>query len=74
MEKLNDLYLELINPNNIITHFKSDLEFKSWCECGDIEALECTLKAFEQEELYEHCAIIFKVLKSIKRKSKKLSN
>jgi hypothetical protein len=65
MEQLNDLYLELINPNHLITLFKSDLEFESWCECGDLEALQCTLKAFEDEELYEHCAIIFKVIKKI---------
>jgi hypothetical protein len=65
MEQLNDLYLELINPNHLITLFKSDEEFESWCECGDLDALQCTLKAFEEEELYEHCAIIFKVIKAI---------
>jgi len=68
MEKLNDLYLELINPNNIITHFKSYLEFKSWCEAGDIEALESALKAFEFEELYLHCKIILDTINECKIK------
>lgn len=67
MEQLNDLYLELINPNYLITLFKSDEEFRSWCECGDLDALYCTLQAFEDEELYEYCQIIFETIKTIQK-------
>jgi hypothetical protein len=68
MEDLNELYLDLINPKNIINHFKSDEEFKSWCECGDSEALECALEAFTKEELYEHCCIIRDTINGLKVK------
>jgi len=58
MENYEEYYLELINPRNIITHFKSDEEFRIWCESGDYDSLKCTLEAFIKEELYEHCCII----------------
>ena len=58
MENYEEYYLELINPRNIITHFKSDEEFRIWCESGDYDSLKCTLEAFIKEELYEYCCII----------------
>lgn len=51
-------------PSNLFKAFKSMQEFRQWCEEGTKEDLECTLRAFEYEELYEHCSIINQVLKS----------
>ena len=67
MENYIDYYLELISPKTIIESFKSDLEFKSWCECRSKEYLKDLLEDFELHERYEHCAVIFKVLKTIQK-------
>jgi hypothetical protein len=58
-------YQSIINPLNFIKIFKDAAAFRLWCEEGSKEDLRCTLKAFEEAELYEHCAIINKVLKVI---------
>jgi hypothetical protein len=55
---INEVYLELINPINLITNFKTQDEFKDWLDLGSKEDLKHTLKAFEECELYEHCQII----------------
>jgi ABC-type histidine transport system ATPase subunit len=62
MNGLTQLYVELIIPTSIIEYFKTDEEFKSWCETGDVDDLTYTLKVFENYELYEHCAIIKNVI------------
>jgi hypothetical protein len=59
---INEKYLEITNPLNIKSFFKTDNEFISWLETGSIEDLKHTLKAFENEELYEDCIIINRVL------------
>lgn len=55
---INQAYENIIQPKNIRSHFKSELEFVSWLETGSIKDLECTLKAFENSEMYEDCLII----------------
>ena len=55
---INEAYEKLIEPKNIRSHFKSIEEFESWLETGTVEDLKCTLKAFEDSELYEDCLII----------------
>ena len=55
---INEVYEKLIEPKNIRSHFKSIEEFESWLETGTIDDLKCTLKAFEDSELYEDCLII----------------
>ena len=67
MENYIDYYLELISPKTIIESFKSDEEFKSWCECRSKEYLNDLLRDFERHERYEHCAVIFKVLQAIQK-------
>lgn len=67
MENYIDYYLELISPKNIIDSFKSDLEFKSWCETRSKEYLTCLLEDFVLHERYEHCAVILKALNDKKR-------
>jgi hypothetical protein len=65
MENYIDYYLELISPKTIIESFKSELEFESWCETRSKDYLKDLLNDFELHERYEHCAIIFKVIKKI---------
>lgn len=55
---INEVYEKLIEPKNIRSHFKSIEEFESWLETGTIEDLKCTLKAFENAEMYEDCITI----------------
>ena len=55
---INEAYEKIIEPPNIRANFKSEIEFISWLETGTVEDLKCTLKAFEDSELYEDCLII----------------
>ena len=61
IEDIKDKYHELTNPVNFVSTFDTEQEFIQWCEDGTISDLWETLKAFEEAELYEHCAIINKV-------------
>ena len=60
---INEAYEKLIEPKNIRSHFKSIEEFESWLKTGAIEDLKCTLKAFEDAEMYEDCLIINNLVK-----------
>ena len=60
---INEAYQEIIEPKNIRGQFKSIEEFESWLETGTIEDLKCTLKAFEDAEMYEDCVIINNLVK-----------
>lgn len=60
---INALYLQLIEPENIRSHFKTNDEFISWLETGTIEDLKCTLIAFEIAEMYEDCITINNLVK-----------
>lgn len=59
-------YQNIKEPTNFIKHFKSDKEFIEWCREGTIQDLYCTLEAFKQEELYEHCVLISNVIREKK--------
>ena len=52
---MNDVYLELIKPQNLRSKIK---DFEDWLELGTLEDLKCTLKVFETEEMFEECVII----------------
>ena len=60
---INALYLQVIDPKNIRSHFKTNDEFISWLETGTIEDLKCTLQAFEIAEMYEDCITINNLVK-----------
>ena len=55
---INEAYLEISNPINLVRHFKTKEDFEKWLDIGAKKDLECALKAFEKEELYEYCEII----------------
>lgn len=55
---INEAYLQIVNPINLVSHFKTQKEFENWLDIGTKKDLECALKAFEKEELYEYCEII----------------
>ena len=54
---MNTEYLEIIDPTEFIKNF-TQVEFKEWLKQGTKEDLECTLKQFEDAELYEICILI----------------
>lgn len=62
-EELNNAYNDLIQPNKLIHHFKTDEEFVQWLFYGEILDLYATLRAFEDEEMYEYCAMIRDVIR-----------
>lgn len=62
MDELDELYLEILNPVELINYFKTDEEFRSWCETGEVLDLSEALIVFENHELYEYCVIIKDVL------------
>lgn len=56
METLIQAYQEIKNPTNLLPHIE---DFEKWLDLAeDKESLEATLFAFQEEELYEQCAII----------------
>jgi hypothetical protein len=55
---INEVYLQIANPVNLVSHFRTRKEFENWLDIGTKKDLECALKAFEKEELYEYCEII----------------
>jgi hypothetical protein len=60
---LETQYLKIKHPTNFVKSFKDNSEFTEWCREGSINDLYCTLKAFKECELYEHCVIISNVIR-----------
>lgn len=60
---INQIYEEIIEPKNIRGFFKTIPEFESWLDTGSVQDLKCTLKAFEDAEMYEDCIIINQKIK-----------
>ena len=54
-----DLIKAPINIRRVLNDEKSFIE---WLRTGSKKDLECTLKAFEQSEMYEDCIIIKRIL------------
>lgn len=70
---LENLYLELIDPQELIKNFNTEEEFTKFLKIDSsgnhIKDLECTLEVFKKEELYEYCILIKSVLEEVKLKS-----
>lgn len=62
LRELEENYIELINPNVMISMFDTGAEFTEWAEMGTPEDIRAALTAFEKEELYNHCIILKRVL------------
>lgn len=60
IQELEKLYLDLIQPSKLITHFTTDMEFVEWLQLGTTDELQWCLKAFERDELFSHCILIKK--------------
>lgn len=58
IEGMEEMYLELIQPSNLIELFENTDEFRDWLQMGTTEEMGWALKAFEREELYGYCMII----------------
>ena len=59
---IEEKYNEITEPTNFIKLFKTEDEFCEWLDMGSVRDLECTLREFEDSELYEYCSIIHKIL------------
>lgn len=55
---MDDAYLAIINPKRLLQSFETRQSFEDWLDLGTREDLIFTLKAFEEQELYEICLII----------------
>lgn len=58
IQELEELYLDLIQPEKLIQHFPTDMEFVEWLTLGTADELQWCLKAFEEAELFSHCTLI----------------
>jgi hypothetical protein len=56
-------YEELIQPDNFVTQFKTVEEFSNWCKLGTKEDIQAAIKEFEKYELYEHCLVMYNIMK-----------
>jgi hypothetical protein len=65
MRALEQRYSELVNPRKLIEYLSTPEEFEDWARLGTPSDIRSALIAFEKEELYDHCAILKKVLISI---------
>ena len=63
VDDLENEYLNIIEPENLIQEFKNDEEFIEWLNLGTKEDLKHCLMAFIKAELYHHCTIINKIIK-----------
>lgn len=69
-EELEEIFLDLISPQNFRSNFNTKKDFIEWLRYGSVEDLQCTLKKFVQAEMYEDCALIRDMIK--RKKFKKL--
>ena len=63
---IEDDYLLIIEADEFVKNFKTMQEFEDWLTDEDVTLIdlqEC-LKVFENYELYEHCAVINKAIKT----------
>ena len=63
IEGMEEMYLDLIQPSNLIELFENTDEFRDWLQMGTREEMGWALKAFERDELYSYCKIIKEEMK-----------
>ena len=61
MKTLITKYKELIQPANFIKNFDTVKDFEEWVKLGTKEDIDCAIKAFEEDELFECCSIMLKI-------------
>jgi len=66
IKELEQMYLDLIQPTNLIELFEDDQDFRDWLRMGTKEEMGWALKAFERDELYSYCKIIKEEIKNAK--------
>jgi hypothetical protein len=62
IKALDNMYSEMIKPENLITYFETDQEFKEWAELGSSQDLRAALIAFENAELFDQCTVLKQIL------------
>lgn len=64
VEGMEEMYLDLIQPSNLIELFESTDDFRDWLRMGNIVEMQWALRAFERDELYSYCKIIKEEIKN----------
>lgn len=57
---------DILKPSNFVQCFDSKYDFELFCTKGSYEDLNYMLRYFEEDEMYEYCVIILKIIKSKK--------
>jgi len=63
-KELEEMYLDLIRPIDLIELFDNTQDFRDWLQMGTVEEMGWALKAFEKDELYSYCKIIKEEIKN----------
>ena len=58
---------DILKPSNFVQCFDGKHDFELYCKKGSYEDLNCMLRYFEEDEMYEYCVIILKIMKSKKK-------
>jgi hypothetical protein len=59
---IDEQYEQIMNPFEFIKNFKDLDDFREWALDGSILDLQEAIKVFQEHELYEHCAIMQKLI------------
>ena len=62
---INEHYEEILDPVNFVKNFETLEDFKEWALDGSILDLKECIKVFQAHELYEHCAIMQKLIDDV---------
>lgn len=58
-------------PKIFVLNYKDMGKFRTWCHKRKLGELELLLPVWEEEELFEHCAVILSVTKAKRKASKR---
>ena len=61
-DDINKMYEQILMPTEFIKEFKNIDEFREWAMDGTILDLKEAISVFQDYELYEHCAVMQKLI------------
>lgn len=59
---IDEQYEQILQPDLFVKTFKSLDDFREWAMEGTILDLQEAIKVFQEYELYEHCAVMQKLI------------
>ena len=60
--EIDEDYNQIMQADEFVKGFETIKCFENWCNMGEIIDLKEALPVFEAFELYEHCAVIKKLI------------